>query len=181
MERRFGGCRIEVLQGDLTDQVVDAVVNAANPGLRGGGGVDGAIHRRGGPEIAEACRRIREELGRRLKTGEAVITPGGGLPARHVIHTAGPVYGSTAHPAEKLADAYRNSLETARREGLSTVAFPSISTGAYGYPVVEAAHVALSTVRDWLAGTEAHGLELVRFVLWTEEDYAVYRRTLEAL
>jgi O-acetyl-ADP-ribose deacetylase (regulator of RNase III) len=160
------------VQGDLTRQDVDAIVNAANASLMGGGGVDGAIHRAGGPTILEECRRIVARQGT-LSPGEAVITSAGRLPSRHVIHTVGPVWGGGRQgEAETLARCYRNSLRLAREHGLLSVAFPSISTGAYGYPVAEAARVAVRAVQDDV--TSARGLALVRWVLFTEADRRVY-------
>jgi O-acetyl-ADP-ribose deacetylase (regulator of RNase III) len=170
---------VELLQGDLTREGTDAIVNAANSGLMGGGGVDGAIHRAGGPAILEECRNIVARQGR-LPPGEAVITPAGRLPCRHVIHTVGPVWsGGGCGEAETLARCYRNSLELAASRGLRSVAFPSISTGAYGYPVAEAAATALREVREVLvSGTP---VALVRFVLFSEGDLKTYQRALEAL
>ncbi len=164
--------------GDLTEQAVDAVVNAANTTLLGGGGVDGAIHRRGGPAILEACKAIVARQGG-CPTGQAVITTAGDLPARFVIHTVGPVWSGGRRGEEALlATAYRNSLRLAAEHALRTVAFPSISTGAYGFPIERAAPLAIRAVRDGLLG-EGHGLEEVRFVLFTDHDYRVYARALE--
>jgi len=159
--------------------MVDAIVNAANSGLLGGGGVDGAIHNAGGPAILEECRAIRERQGT-LPAGEAVITSGGRLAARHVIHTVGPVWRGGSHAeAETLARCYRSSLELAAARGLSSVAFPAISTGVYGYPAEEAAAVALRTVSDVLrAGSP---ITLVRCVLFSERHLEIYRRALRGL
>ena len=175
MELEVANARVELVQGDITRQDTDAIVNAANPSLLGGGGVDGAIHRAGGPEILEECRKLGG-----CPPGEARITTGGRLAARYVIHAVGPVYydGKSGEPA-KLASAYHSSLELARRHGLRSVAFPSISTGAYGYPVEEAAPIALRTVIDYLR--QHSGIELVRFVLYDTPTYAVYERALRAL
>lgn len=175
MELKVGNARVELVQGDITRQDTDAIVNAANPSLLGGGGVDGAIHQAGGPEILAECRKLGG-----CPPGEARITTGGRLAARYVIHAVGPVYynGKSGEP-EKLASAYRCSLELARKYGLSSVAFPSISTGAYGYPVEEAAPVALRTVVDYLR--HHSGIELVRFVLYDTPTYTVYKRALRAL
>lgn len=166
---------VELVQGDITTQDTDAIVNAANASLRGGGGVDGAIHRAGGPQILAECKTIGG-----CKTGDAVITGGGELPARHVIHTVGPVYrGGREGEAELLASAYRRSLEVASENGLSSVAFASISTGAYGYPVAEASRIALRTVMEYL---RAHtDISLVRFVLFSAADFAVYKEALAGL
>jgi O-acetyl-ADP-ribose deacetylase (regulator of RNase III) len=177
--RRFANTSVDLARGDITRETVDTIVNAANSSLLGGGGVDGAIHRAGGPTILEECRKIRDARGP-LPAGEAVITGAGRLPCRYVIHTVGPVWqdGRSGEP-ETLARCYRNSLALAAEQGLKSLAFPSISTGAYGYPVAEAAAVALGTVRDVLqAGSP---LEQVRFVLFTDSDLAVYRAALERL
>jgi O-acetyl-ADP-ribose deacetylase len=177
--RTFGGSRLELVQGDITRELVDAIVNAANSGLRGGGGVDGAIHNAGGQAIVDECREIRERQGS-VPAGEAVITSGGRLAARHVIHTVGPVWRGGGHgEGELLARCYRNSLALAAARGLSSVAFPAISTGVYGYPVPQAASVALGALRDALkAGSP---VSLVRCVLFSEEDFEIYRRALQDL
>lgn len=148
----FLGGRVRVVIADITTQEVDAVVNAANSGLLGGGGVDGAIHSAGGPKILEECRELRRtRYPEGLPTGEAVITTGGRLPARHVIHTVGPVYGQAGgREAELLAACYRNSLALAVAHGLKTIAFPAISTGVFGYPNEEAAAVASTAVEEFL-------------------------------
>jgi len=171
-----GGTRVRLVEGDITDQEVDAIVNAANPSLMGGGGVDGSIHRRGGPRILEECRRIRrEEWPGGLPTGKAVMTTGGSLRARFVIHAVGPVWrGGVLGEAELLAEAYANSLELAASRGLKSLAFPSISTGAYGYPFEEASRVALRAVKEFLE--ENKGLGEVRFVLFGRDAFEVYRR-----
>ena len=170
--------RIQLVQGDVTRQPVAAIVNAANSSLLGGGGVDGAIHRAGGPAILEACRAIRARQGG-CKTGEAVITPGGRLPAGHVIHTVGPVWngGHKGEPA-LLASCYHNSLRLAEANQLASVAFPGISTGIYGYPKAEAAAVAVREVRQWLA---AHAWpHTVVFVVFDEENQRLYEAALAA-
>ncbi len=151
--------------GDITSMAVDAIVTAANSGLMGGGGVDGAIHRKAGPQLLEACKTIRATTHPDgLPTGQAVITPGFHLPAKFVIHTVGPVWhgGGQGEPG-LLADCYRNSLQLAAENGMHTIAFPAISTGVYGYPKDLAAPVAEKAVRDFLA-TEGHGIEEVFFV-----------------
>ncbi len=164
---------LEFVKGDLTRQDVDAIVNAANSSLLGGGGVDGAIHAAGGPSILEECRRLRLDLPDGLPAGQAVITGAGRLPCRHVIHTVGPIWRGGGHAeAETLGSCYRASLELAAERGLTSVAFPSISTGAYGYPVAQAAHVAVREVRATLARLPS--LRLVRFVLWSASDLATY-------
>lgn len=166
---------LSLVEGDLTEQEVDAIVNAANRTLMGGGGVDGAIHRAGGKKIFDACMSIGG-----CETGEAVITIGGNLKARYVIHTVGPVYRDGRHGEPGLLEnAYRNSLELAASRGLKSVAFPSISTGAYRYPLGEAAHIALKTAIEHLKQETC--IELVRFVLYNNDDLEVYRAVLKKL
>jgi O-acetyl-ADP-ribose deacetylase (regulator of RNase III) len=170
----WGKTNVRIVQGDITDQVVEAVVNAANSSLMGGGGVDGAIHRRGGPTILEECRRIRKnEWPDGLPSGRAVVTGGGRLKARYVIHTVGPVWrGGGVNEPDVLAECYRNCLAIVKRLGLGSVAFPSISTGAYGYPVEEACRTALSAVKGFVE-REGRPPEVV-FVLFNENDFATY-------
>lgn len=171
-ELQVGDARIELVVGDITQQDTDAIVNAANRSLLGGGGVDGAIHRAGGPAILEECRKLGG-----CETGDAKITTGGRLKARYVVHAVGPIYRGGSHrEAELLASAYRRSLEVAAEHGVRTIAFPSISTGAYGYPIEEAAVIALRTVRDTLPHVPS--IRLVRFVLFRPADLAVYERAL---
>jgi O-acetyl-ADP-ribose deacetylase len=166
--------KIELLRGDITEQAVDAIVNAANRSLLGGGGVDGAIHRAGGPAILEACKRIRaEHYPDGLPTGEAVATTAGDLPARWVIHTVGPVYAKSQDRSEQLAACHVNALRVADELGARTVAFPAISTGVYGYPLEDAAPVALSAVRS--ADTS---VEEVRFVLFDRRSLDAFRAAL---
>ena len=168
--------RIQLVQGDITRQPASAIVNAANSSLLGGGGVDGAIHRAGGPAILEACRAIRARQGG-CKTGEAVITTGGRLLAAHVIHTVGPVWnGGHKGEPELLAKCYRNSLCLAGENKLESVAFPGISTGIYGYPKPEAAAVAVREVRQWLAAHEFP--RTVVFVVFDEETRRLYEQEL---
>ena len=170
----FLGGRVSVLAGDITRQDVAAVVNAANSTLMGGGGVDGAIHHAGGPAILEECREIRRTLyPAGLPAGEAVITTAGLLPARHVIHTVGPIYGR-GREAELLASAYRNSLALAAARGLGSVAFPSISTGAYSYPREEAAAVSSRAVAEFLDADEK--VREVRLVFFSKGDMNVFLR-----
>lgn len=177
-ERRIGGTVLRLVQGDLTTQEVDAIVNAANPSLMGGGGVDGAIHRAGGPAIREECRAIVSRIGR-LATGKAVITSAGRMPAKHVVHTVGPVWhGGVADEDELLADAYRNSLRVAAENGCRSVAFPSISTGAYGFPIARAARIALRTLIDSIP---KHQLDEVRVVLFLPGDLEIYAATLSQM
>lgn len=164
--------RVEAVQGDITRQAVDAIVNAANTTLLGGGGVDGAIHRVAGPELLEECRTIGG-----CPTGEARITRGYRLPAKDVIHTVGPVWnGGSRGEAALLRWCYRNSLALADQHEARSIAFPSISTGAYRYPIEQAATIAVDTVREYLRGTTR--LELVRFVCFSAGDLEVYRRLL---
>ncbi|HEX8096519.1 MAG TPA: O-acetyl-ADP-ribose deacetylase [Pyrinomonadaceae bacterium] len=175
----FLGGRVVVLVGDITRQRADAVVNAANSSLMGGGGVDGAIHRAGGPRILEECREIRRtQYPAGLPAGEAVITGGGALPARHVIHTVGPVYGEHGgREAELLAACYRNSLALAARHALASVAFPAISTGVYGYPREEAARVSSRAVAEFLTdGAQPHE---VRMVFFKHDDASVFLQNQE--
>lgn len=175
MEVRIGKTRLELLQGDITEQDTDAIVNAANRTLLGGGGVDGAIHRAAGPELLAECRTLGE-----CETGDAKITKGYRLKARQVIHTVGPVYRGEGEKAPALlASCYRRSLEVAGANRLKSIAFPSISTGAYGYPLEEAAAVALKTVIDFLRAPGE--IELLRFVLFGSEAYQAYEGALKRL
>jgi O-acetyl-ADP-ribose deacetylase (regulator of RNase III) len=179
MEFTITRTRLSLLQGDLTKQSTDAIVNAANSSLMGGGGVDGAIHREGGSAILEDCKKIVSRQGR-LPAGKAVITTGGKLSAKHVIHTVGPIWRDGRQGEhETLASAYRESLKLAVNEGLKSVSFPSISTGAYGYPIEQATEVALRTVVDFLRQDES--LDLVAFVLFDARTYQAYALTLEKL
>ncbi|WP_030242373.1 MULTISPECIES: O-acetyl-ADP-ribose deacetylase [unclassified Streptomyces] len=165
---------LELVQGDITRQRVDAIVNAANSSLLGGGGVDGAIHRRGGPAILEECRRLRAScLGKGLATGKAVATTAGDLDARWVIHTVGPVFSATEDHSGLLASCYRESLRIADELGARTVAFPAISTGVYRYPIEDAARIAVDAVRA--AKTD---VEEVRFVLFDERAYEAFAARL---
>src|SRR5688572_7473249 len=165
--------RISLIRGDITRFEVDAIVNAANSSLMGGGGVDGAIHRAGGPAILEECRAIVARQGG-CKTGEAVITTGGYLPAKFVIHTVGPVWnGGKKNEQELLAACYQNSLKLAMAHKLSSIAFPNISTGIYGYPKKEAAEVAITTVSAFLKQNNFSGI--IYFVCFDEENYRLYQ------
>jgi len=175
LEFHVGNAKICLVQGDISDMDTDAVVNAANSSLMGGGGVDGAIHRRGGPKILEECKRLRaREWPGGLPTGKAAMTTGGNLKAKYVIHTVGPVWrGGKQKEPELLADAYRNSLKLAVSKGLKTIAFPSISTGAYGYPIEKASRIALATVKDFLEKED--NLDKVMFVLFSRDDLEIYK------
>ena len=173
MEARVNATAISLVRGDITLEETDAIVNAANTTLSGGSGVDGAIHSSGGPLISAEGRKIGS-----CPTGHAVITSGGSLKARHVIHTVGPVYKDGEHgEPSMLRSAYLSSLTLALEKNLRSVAFPSISTGAYGYPVEEASKIAVSTVIGFIK--QNNGLDLVRFVLFSDRDLEVYSRALK--
>lgn len=175
MERTLDGVTVECVRGDITRQEgFDAVVNAANAELMPGGGVAGAIHRAAGPALAEECRPLAP-----IQPGEAVITGGHGLPNPRVIHCLGPVYGRDEPADELLAACYRNALRLAGEEGLASVAFPAISTGAFGYPLEEAAGIAIRTVAE-TAG-ELDAVERIRFVLWGEDALRAHERALESV
>jgi O-acetyl-ADP-ribose deacetylase (regulator of RNase III) len=173
---KFLGGRVVVAVADITRQEVEAIVNAANATLLGGGGVDGAIHRAGGPAILEACREVRRaQYPEGLPTGEAVITTAGNLPARHVIHTVGPIYGRHAgREAELLAGCYRKSLELAKAHSLKSIAFPAISTGAFGYPSSEAAAVSSQTIAEFLDRDKE--IEEVRLIFFLPRHAASFLR-----
>jgi len=166
---------LELVEGDITKQEVDAIVNAANTSLRGGGGVDGAIHRAGGPAILEECKKIGG-----CPTGEAVLTTGGTLPAKHVIHTVGPVWhDGSSKESDLLQNAYINSLLQAEDNNLTSIAFPSISTGAYRFPIDQASRIALSTVIEHLKGKSS--IKNVLFVLFGTVAFGAYKNTLQHL
>ncbi|MFP3880268.1 MAG: O-acetyl-ADP-ribose deacetylase [Dehalococcoidia bacterium] len=170
--------KVSVVQGDITQQATEAIVNAANPGLMGGGGVDGAIHRVGGPAILEECKEIVAGQGR-LPTGRVVITGGGNLKARYVIHTVGPIWhGGTKNESQLLESAYYECLQLATEKELASISFPSISTGAYGYPLDEAARIAASTVVSFLKKRATSVREVV-FVLFDDRTYESYRSALQ--
>lgn len=170
---KINGTFISLVKGDITLEETESIVNAANTSLAGGGGVDGAIHRAGGPLIMEECRKIGG-----CPTGSAVMTTGGRLKARFVIHTVGPIYRDGNHnEPDLLRSAYLSSLKLALEKGLKSISFPSISTGAYGYPVEEASEIAVSTAVDFIRQNK--GFDLVRFVLFSDKDLAAYSRALE--
>jgi len=175
LEFQVGNAKVCIVQGDITDVKIEAIVNAANSSLMGGGGVDGAIHRKGGPRILEECKRLRiREWPRGLPTGKAAVTTGGNLKTKYVIHTVGPIWrGGNQKEPELLAEAYRNSLKLAVSKKLKTVAFPSISTGAYGYPIERASRTALATVKDFLERED--NLDKITFVLFSRDDLDIYR------
>jgi O-acetyl-ADP-ribose deacetylase (regulator of RNase III) len=166
--------RLEAIQGDITTVDADVIVNAANSSLMGGGGVDGAIHRAGGPAILAECKEIVARQGQ-LQTGQAVLTTAGDLPARHVVHTVGPIWGNVTEDeaVQLLASCYRNSLDLSREAGAKSVAFPSISTGVYRFPKALAAHTAVATVTDW-AAPQPGLIEKVTFVTFGPEDLDLY-------
>jgi O-acetyl-ADP-ribose deacetylase (regulator of RNase III) len=175
MEVKVNNAVIALVQGDITAEETDAIVNAANSGLRGGGGVDGAIHRAGGPSIMEECRKIGS-----CPTGQAVVTGGGNLKARYVIHTVGPVYrGGSRGEAGLLKSAYRESLKRVTEKGLTSVSFPAISAGVYGYPLEEAARIALTTAIDYVKDHDE--IRLVRFVLFSRDIYDVFSNELKQI
>jgi len=179
--RRVGGGRIELVLGSIVDQAVDAIVNAANTKLKGGGGVDGAVHRAAGPALKEACLKLpADENGRRCPTGQARTTPAGNLPARYVIHAVGPFYNARyADRAEgRLREAYENSLAEAARHGCRSVAFPAISAGAYRFPLDRAAGIAVRAVADFLGRSSS--IEVVRFVLFKRPHFEAFRAALAA-
>ena len=176
-KRRVGKTDLVVRLGDITLQDTDAIVNAANSGLRGGGGVDGAIHLAAGTDVIDReCQAYIAEYGP-LPPGKAMWTTGGNLPARYVIHTVGPIYRSDEESEPVLASAYRESLRLADELALTSISFPAISTGVYGYPLDKAAYVALATIADYLR-TEDTSLKLVQMVCFTERSYAAFRRFL---
>ncbi|AOC94936.1 O-acetyl-ADP-ribose deacetylase [Flavobacterium anhuiense] len=167
--------KIELLKADITEIEVDAIVNAANTSLLGGGGVDGAIHRKGGKAILEACIQIRNKQGS-CKTGEAVITTAGNLPSKYVIHTVGPVWnGDKEEKSKLLADCYTNSLNLAIQHGIKSIAFPNISTGIYHFPKDKAAEIAVKTVKDF---EKSAVIEKVTFVCFDDENYKIYKSLL---
>ncbi len=171
MQTKVNNTKLSLIRGDITEQDTEAIVNAANTSLLGGDGVDGAIHRAGGPEILEECKKIRARQGG-CPTGEAVVTTGGKLKAKYVIHTVGPVWsGGNQNENLLLGNAYRNSLTLAKDKGIKSISFPSISTGAYRFPIYDAARIALSSVREFL---KEHDFEEVRFVLFSERDLKAY-------
>ena len=175
MKMKIGSTVIALALGDITGEETDAIVNAANPGLRGGGGVDGAIHRAGGPSIMQECRKIGS-----CPTGQAVITGGGNLMARYVIHTVGPVYrGGSRGEEDLLKSAYFESLRRLTDNGLKSVSFPAISAGVYGYPLAAAARIALTTVINYVKDHEE--IELVRFILFRQDIYDVFLNEMKKI
>ncbi len=178
METEIGKTKLSLIQGDITLQETEAIVNAANTSLLGGGGVDGAIHRAGGPKILEECKAIRARQGG-CPTGEAVITSGGNMKARYVVHTVGPVWsGGNRNEEQLLRNAYYNSLNLAGEKGIKSVSFPSISTGVYRFPIDKASRIALNTVKEFV---RKHNFVEVRFVLFSERDLKVYEDALKEI
>lgn len=171
---KFNGTTLILLRGNIVDVQVDAIVNAANSGLAGGGGVDGAIHRAGGPTIMEECRKIGG-----CPTGSAVATAAGRLKAKYIFHAVGPIYGHHPDAARLLASAYQTCLDLAEQRHVTSIAFPSISTGVYGYPIKEAAQIALQTVIEHIK--KPTGLQQIMFVLFSNDDYATYEKALTDL
>ena len=178
METEIGKTKLSLIQGDITLQETEAIVNAANTSLLGGGGVDGAIHRAGGSKILEECKAIRAKQGG-CPTGEAVITSGGNMKAKYVVHTVGPVWsGGNRNEEQLLRNAYYNSLNLAGENGIKSVSFPSISTGVYRFPIDKASRIALNTVKEFL---QKHSFVEVRFVLFSERDLKVYEEALREI
>jgi len=178
MDKEIGKTKLNLIQGDITLQETEAIVNAANTSLLGGGGVDGAIHRAGGPKILEECKKIRAKQGG-CPTGEAVITTGGNMATEYVIHTVGPVWsGGSRNEDQLLSNAYYNSLNLAKKNGIKSISFPSISTGVYRFPIDKAARIALTTVKEFIQGY--HFVE-VRFVLFSEKDLRIYEKALNEI
>ena len=178
METKIGKTKLSLIQGDITLQETEAIVNAANTSLLGGGGVDGAIHRAGGPKILEECKAIRAKQGG-CPTGEAVITTGGNMKTKYVIHTVGPVWsGGNRGEEQLLRNAYYNSLDLAREKGIKSVSFPSISTGVYRFPIDKASRIALNTVKEFV---QEHNFVEVRFTLFSERDLKAYEDALKEI
>lgn len=178
METKIGKTKLSLIQGDITLQETEAIVNAANTSLLGGGGVDGAIHRAGGPKILEECKAIRAKQGG-CPTGEAVITSGGNMKTKYIIHTVGPVWsGGNRGEEQLLRNAYYNSLDLAREKGIKSVSFPSISTGVYRFPIDKASRIALNTVKEFV---QEHNFVEVRFTLFSERDLKAYEDALKEI
>jgi len=178
MEKTIGKTKLNLIQGDITLQGTEAIVNAANTSLLGGGGVDGAIHRAGGPKILEECKRIRAKQ-EGCPTGEAVITSGGNMATEYVIHTVGPVWsGGNRNEGQLLRNAYYNSLNLAKKNGIKSISFPSISTGVYRFPIDKAARIALTTAKEFI---QVYNFIEVRFVLFSEKDLQVYEKALNEI
>lgn len=178
MGKKIGKTKLSLVQGDITLQETEAIVNAANTSLLGGGGVDGAIHRAGGPKILEECKKIRAKQGG-CPTGEAVITSGGNMATGYVIHTVGPVWsGGNRDEEQLLRNAYYNSLNLAKENSIKSISFPSISTGVYRFPIDKAAKIAITTVKEFI---QEYNFAEVRFVLFSERDLQVYEEALKGI
>jgi len=178
---QLGLCHLQLLKGDITKIAVDAIVNAANSSLAGGGGVDGAIHRAGGPEIMRELNQVANRIGGHCETGQAVVTGAGRLPAKYVFHAVGPRYHDGKHgEAELLKSCYVNCLRLATEHDVKTISFPSISTGIYGYPIEEAADIAIRTVADWLRD-HTGSVRTVKLVQFSDRDHDIYRRNAQGL
>ncbi|MCP4252273.1 MAG: O-acetyl-ADP-ribose deacetylase [Candidatus Scalindua sp.] len=175
MEKMVGKTKLSLVQGDITQQGTEAIVNAANTTLLGGGGVDGAIHRAGGPKILEECKAIRAKQ-ESCPTGEAVITTGGNMATEYIIHTVGPVWsGGNRNEDQLLRNAYYNSLNLSKENGIKSISFPSISTGVYRFPKERAVKIALTTVKEFI---QEYNFEEIRFVLFSEKDMQIYEKAL---
>ena len=180
MQKYVNEVLLEAFQGDITTCAVDAIVDAANSGLLGGGGVDGAIHRAGGPAIMEECRKIRQKQGG-CPTGEAVVTTAGKLPAKYVIHTVGPIWqGGNRQERQLLRNCYINSLRLGEKLGVCSIAFPNISTGVYHFPKEEAAKIALDTVSEWIENNNSFTIKEIYFVCFERDNYEIYARLLDS-
>ena len=176
VEKRINNTNLRLIEGDITVQNTDAIVNAANSALRGGGGVDGAIHRAGGSTILEECKKYKN-----CSPGETRITSAGNMPSKHVIHTVGPIWaGVNKNEPKILANCYYNSMKSADKLNLSSISFPSISTGVYGYPIAEASKIALSTIIDYIKNTDTK-ITLVQFVLFGEKNFSAYKKAFDDL
>jgi O-acetyl-ADP-ribose deacetylase (regulator of RNase III) len=178
---QLGLCQLQLLKGDITKIAVDAIVNAANSSLAGGGGVDGAIHRAGGPEIMRELSEIASRIGGHCETGQAVVTGAGRLPAKYIFHAVGPSYRDGKHgEAELLKSCYANCLKLAAEYDVKTISFPSISTGIYGYPIDQAADIAIGAVVEWLRD-HSGPVRTVKFVQFSDRDHDVYRKHAQSL
>jgi len=178
MKKTIGKTRLNLIQGDITLQDTEAIVNAANTSLLGGGGVDGAVHRAGGPKILVECKKIRSKQ-KGCPTGKAVITTGGNMATKYVIHTVGPVWsGGARNEDQLLRNAYHNSLNLAKKNGIKSISFPSISTGVYRFPIDKAAKIALATVKEFI---QEYNFAEIRFVLFSEKDLKVYEEALNEI
>jgi O-acetyl-ADP-ribose deacetylase (regulator of RNase III) len=178
---QLGICQLQLLKGDITNIAVDAIVNAANSSLAGGGGVDGAIHRAGGPDIMRELTEVAERIGGRCETGHAVVTGAGRLPAKYVFHAVGPRYRDGKHgEADLLRSCYETCLSLAAERDVKTISFPSISTGIYGYPIQDAARIAIETVIRWLR-QHTDPIRIVKLIQFSDHDHRIYREAVQEL